>query len=129
MAKRQHYGIEFPIRIRSFEKTLFDLNSSRASLVQSEIMHCLFTPKGQRLRSPNFGSRLIQFIFDPSDSDSWGDIVSEARDMIKNWVPYCNLQDIEVEETDNGLGIRLLVKYTVKLENGNTQAFEMVTDL
>ena len=108
---------------------MFDLNLTRHDLVKSLLMHCLFTPKGQRLRSPNFGSRLIQYIWDPSDGDSWGDIVSEAKDMINTWVPYCKLQDIEVEETDNGLGVRLITKYTVKESDGHTQAYEMVTDL
>ena len=129
MAKTQRYGIEFPIKVRSYARTLFDLNASRADLVKSEIMHCLFTPKGQRLRSPNFGSRLIQFIYDPSDQDSWGEIVSEARDMITSWVPYCNLQDIEITETDDGLGIMLVVKYTVRMEDGSTQAFEMSANI
>ena len=63
MAKEQKYGIKFPINVVSDDKTLFDLNYTRAESVKSEVMHLIFTPKGQRLRNPNFGTRLIQFIF------------------------------------------------------------------
>ena len=129
MPKRQHYGIEFPITIISDERTLFDLCTSRADMAKSAITHCLFTPKGQRLRSPNFGSRLIQFIFNPSDNDSWGDVVAEVKDMINSWVPYCNLQDIQVVETDNGLGLRVVVKFTVQEEDGSVGEYEFSTNI
>lgn len=129
MAKQRHYGIEFPVTIISDERTLLDLSRSRADMVKSEIAHCLFTPKGQRLRSPNFGSRLIQFIFDPSDGDTWGDIVSEVRDMINTWVPYCNFQDLKIEETDNGLGLRVIIKFSVDEEDGSVGSYEFATNV
>lgn len=129
MAKRQYYGIEFPITTVSDRKTLFDLCPDRASLVKSEIAHCLFTPKGQRLRSPNFGSRLIQFVFNPNDNDTWGDIVSEAKDMVNTWVPYCNLQDLNVVETDNGLGLKVIIKFTVKESDGSVGSYEFATNI
>ena len=72
MAKEQKYGIMFPITVSSEDMTLFDLAHTRAEQIKSEIMHLIFTPKGQRLRNPNFGTRLIQFIFNPNDSETWG---------------------------------------------------------
>ena len=78
-------------------------------MVKSEIMHLLFTPKGQRLRSPNFGSRLIQFIFNPNDQDTWTDIVSEFKDMVKQWVPYCQIKEDPVKMTLLHSGIHVVV--------------------
>ena len=129
MSKLQHYGISFPITIKSSEKTLFDLNMSRAELVRSEIVHCLFTPKGQRLRQPDFGSRLIQFIYNPNDGDSWGDIVSEVKDMIGNWVPGCSINDINIIETDDGRGLKVVVKYSVTEEDGSVGEYALAADI
>ena len=38
----------------SEDKTLFDLNKTRAEMIKSQIMHLIFTPKGQRIRKPDF---------------------------------------------------------------------------
>lgn len=119
MPKTQHYGISFPITIKSDEKTLLDLNTSRADMVRSEIIHCLFTPKGQRLRQPGFGSRLIQFIFNPNDGDSWGDIVDEVKTMISTWIPDCKISDINIVETDDGRGLKVVIRYSISEADGS----------
>lgn len=126
MAKTQKYGIAFPITIKSMDKTMLDLNKTRAEMVKSEIMHLLFTPKGQRLRSPNFGSRLIQFIFNPNDQDTWTDIVSEFKDMVKQWVPYCQIKDMTTDISPDGDGILVQVRYSVTERDGETQECELV---
>lgn len=129
MARRQKYGIRFPFNIISEEKTLLDLNQSKSDKIKSELMHCIFTPKGQRLRNPEFGSRLIQFIFNPNDGDTWGDIVSEIKTMVGKWVPDCSLQDIDIYETDDGLGLVASIKYTVREDDGSISSNRIITNL
>ena len=126
MAKTQRYGIAFPVTIKSMDKTLFDFDKTRSEMVKSEIMHLLFTPKGQRLRSPDFGSRLIQFIFNPNDQDTWTDIVSEFKDMVKKWVPYCQINDMTTDVSQDGNGIIVQVRYSVTETNGETQECELI---
>lgn len=128
MAKRQHYGIAFPITAKSFEKTLLDLNLNEADGVKSQIMHLIFTPAGQRLRKPLFGSKLIQFIFNPNDSQTWGDVVREIREMISNNIPNCNINDISIYEVEDGLGLVADIKYTVE-QNGVEYQDEIITEL
>ena len=113
MAKTQKYGIKFPINVSSEDMTLFDLSHTRAEQVKSEIMHLIFTPKGQRLRKPDFGTRLIQFIFNPDDSQSWGDIVSEIKETVKMWIPDCNITEVEVAEFEDGLTLYARIRYTL----------------
>jgi len=128
MAKRQHYGITFPITAKSFEKTLLDLNLNPADGVKSQIMHLIFTPIGQRLRKPLFGSKLIQFIFNPNDSQTWGDVVRDIKEMIANNIPDCSIDNVEVYEVEDGLGLMAHIKYTVK-ENGVEYQDEIITEL
>ena len=129
MARQQKYGIRFPFNIISDDKTLLDLNLTKSDRIKSELMHCIFTPKGQRLRNPDFGSRLIQFIFNPNDGDTWGDIVSEIKTMVKKWIPECNLQNIDIYETDDGLGLVADIKYNVTEDDGTTISNRIITNL
>ena len=129
MAKQQRYGIKFPINISSEDKTLFDLNHTRAEQVKSEIMHLIFTPQGQRLRKPNFGTRLIQFIFNPNDNETWGDVVSEIKENVRMWIPDCNIQDVEVADFEDGLTLYAKIKYTLREEDGSTGTYEIISKL
>lgn len=128
MGKIQHYGIKFPITIKSFEKTLLDLDIKTANGIRSELFHLIFTPKGQRIRYPDFGTNLIQFIFNPNDSQTWQDIKSEIKNSVAQFIPNTTLNDIEIYETDNGLGLVAAIKFTVT-ENGDISTYQMYTKL
>lgn len=128
MGKIQHYGIKFPFTIKSFEKTLVDLDIKTADGVRSELMHLLFTPKGERIRNPEFGTNLIQFIFSPNDAQTWSEIKSELKDSVSRFIPNTTLNDIEIYETDNGLGMVAVIKYSVT-ENGDINTYQMYTKL
>lgn len=129
MARVKKYGITFPINVSSDDGTLLDLNHTRAEKIKSEIMHLVFTPKGQRLRNPEFGTRLIQFIFNPTDSDTFSDVVSEIKDSVKMWIPDCNILDVDVAEDETGLQIFARIRYTLKELDGSTGNYELITKL
>ena len=59
---KQFYGIKYPFSEESDRLTFFDLNENKNESVRSMLLHILFTPKGQRLRQPNFGTNLIKYI-------------------------------------------------------------------
>lgn len=121
MANLKRYGVKFPITVQSADNTLIDLNQTKEDEVYSELVHLIFTPKGQRLRDPNFGTRLIQFIFNPNDSETWGDILTEIKDTVGKYIPICSIKDLTINESDNGVGLRVDMKYTVKQNGVNTE--------
>ena len=88
MPKIQKYGIKFPITVISEEKSLFDTNTYQSDSVKSELLHIIFTPKGQRLRDPEFGTNLIQYIFNPNDNQTWDDVVSEVKDATSKYLNH-----------------------------------------
>ena len=96
--------------------------------IKSEIMHLIFTPVGQRLRKPKFGSKLIQFIFNPNDSQTWDDVVTEIRDMISSNIPQCSLNNINIYEVEGGRGLVADIQYSVS-SNGVTVQDRIITDL
>lgn len=92
-------------------------------------MHVLFTPIGQRLRNPNFGSNLIQFLFNPNENETFSDVMMTLKDIVKKWVPDCALENIIINETDNGLGLNATIRYSVKEDDGMLGVYEIQTPL
>ena len=129
MPKKQHYGIKFPIQIVSEEKKCLDLNLTKGQMVKSELMHVLFTPIGQRLRQPTFGSNLIQFLFNPNDNETFSDVMDSLKQTVKKWIPDCSLENITITETDNGLGLDAQIQYSVIEDDGTTSVYEVQAPL
>ena len=69
MGKTQKYGIKYPFTLDNEDGFYVDLNKTISDGVKSQLLHLIFTPKGQKLRDPNFGTDLIKFIFEPKDSN------------------------------------------------------------
>ena len=80
----------------------------------SELLHLIFTPKGQRLRLPNYGTDLIKYIFEPNDSDAWEAIKGEIRDSVSAWIDGVTLNDIQVMASESGNEIYVRIDYSVK---------------
>lgn len=128
MARIQKYGVKFPFNIKDDERTFFDLDKTPGEGIKSQIMHLIFTPVGQRIRRPLFGSKLIQFIFSPNDGQTFGDVVSEIKDMVSRNIPNCSLDDINIYEMDEGRSLVASIKYSVR-ENGGTTQYQIMTNL
>lgn len=126
MARTQKYGIKFPIRIES-KKTLLDLNETRADEVKSQLIHLIFTPQGQKLRDPLFGTNLITYLFsEMNDTIAWDDIIFEIKDKVKKFISNCEVQDVTTEQVgDSGEGLAVTIKYTLIEKDGSTKAYEL----
>ena len=126
MARTQKYGIKFPIKIES-KKTLLDLNETRADEVKSQLVHLIFTPQGQKLRDPLFGTNLITYLFsEMNDRLTWDDIIFEIKNKVKKFVSNCEVQDVTTEQVgDSGEGLAVTIKYTLIEKDGSTKAYEL----
>ena len=118
MALTQKYGIKYPFTTDNDDGTYIDLNKTFADGIQSQVLHVIFTPKGQKLRDPEFGTNLIKYIFSPKDSTTFGDIKNEISSQISKYVPSVEFREISVYNDENDEhGIIVIVEYGVK--NGN----------
>lgn len=118
MALTQKYGIKYPFTSENDEGTYIDLNNTLGEGVKSQVLHVIFTPKGQKLRDPDFGTNLIKYIFGPSDSLTLNDVKTEITSQINKYVPSVEFRDISIynsETSDNG--IIVMVEYGVKRGN------------
>lgn len=128
MPKKQKYGIRFPFRVNEDNGSVLSICENPVECVNSELMHIIFTPQGQRLRRPDFGTRLIQFIFNPDDSQTWDDIVSEIDEAVRDRIANCSVESVQVAESDDGNDLYVRIVYTVR-ESEKATRYETIAKL
>ena len=114
-------GIRYPFRADDFQHFFVDANSTPMEKARSEIMHIVFTPKGQRIRNPEFGTDLIKFIFDPNEDVTWEAVKNEVSESVGRWAKNIILNNIQVvknEEDESEIYVRL--DYSVSEGNKTT---------
>ena len=118
MAITQKYGIKYPFTSDNEDGTYLDLNDTFAEGVKSQVLHVVFTPKGQKLRDPDFGTNLIRYIYSPSDTITFNDVKTELTTQINKYLPSVEFRDVSIynSETEEG-GIIVIVEYGVKRGN------------
>jgi len=118
MAKRQYFNIKFPFTTNDYQNFFCDVNMTEKDKVRSQIMHVIFTPKGQRIRNPEFGTDLIKYIFSPNDSETWESVKNEIVASVQRYVPNCIMNDIRVvQSNDERAEIFVRMDYSVKEGN------------
>jgi phage baseplate assembly protein W len=118
MAVTQKYGIKYPFTSDNDDGTYIDLNQTYADGIKSQVLHVIFTPKGQKLRDPEFGTDIIRYVYSPSDSLTFNEVKNEISEKINKYVPSVTFRDISIyddEEGDNG--IIVMVEYSVSKGN------------
>ena len=118
----KHYGIKYPFTAQDTENYYLDVNKDLKDKVRSLLMHVIFTPKGQKLRDPDFGTELIRFIFQPNDSETIEAIKSEVSEVVTKYVNGVKINDLQVLSDETQRGIFVRVDYTV------TQGYKTVND-
>jgi len=118
MAKRQYFNLKYPFTTNDYQNFFVDVNMSEKDKIRSQIMHVIFTPKGQRIRNPEFGTDLIKYIFDQNDSATWESIKNEISSSVQRYVPGCSLNDIRVVQSDDERA-EIFVRIDYSVREGN----------
>lgn len=117
MANR-HFGIKYPFTRESGERTYVDMNNSQEDSVKSRVIHTILTPKGQRIRKPDFGTNLINYIFAPNDDLTMNNIRDEITSTISKYVPEVIFKDITITKpNDNDNSIVVVIEYDTQKGN------------
>ena len=123
---RTYIGLSFPLR----RDTLNNFAMTKTSLEQSKhnLRNLLLTYPGERIGQPEFGSRLRDLCFEPSDNDLPARIEEEVNRAIELWLPYINVSEVVTltdEQDENKIFVR--VKYTTTLTPSTLQQIDLDT--
>jgi phage baseplate assembly protein W len=113
MADGRYINIDFPFK-NSPKGFFLNLNSDSQRAIKADLMHLLLTRKGQRLYNPDFGTNLLQYIFEPNDTANLTDIKNEVTNSVKKYLPRLNIKDITVTPNeDNEYVATIRLDYTI----------------
>lgn len=108
------YGIKYPFENNNIDNIFMDLNESYSDSIKSKVLHVIFTPRGQRLRLPSFGTNLIKYIFEPSVDTTLEMVKNEISQSIRTWVPNVEFDDITISDDENSEhGKIVVIHYSV----------------
>lgn len=112
----KYYGIKFPFTKDADSPYVVDLNKDEDDRAASEILHVILTPKGSKLRDPQFGTDLTKYIFDENTSMTWDSIKNEVITAVSKFVRNVEIKDVNVyrDEYDEHTVI-LTLNYNVKI--------------
>lgn len=118
MARKQQYGIRYPFTAENLDSKYMDTNDSYVNCIKSQVIHAIFTPRGQKVRDPEFGTNLVNYIFGPKDTQSLSEIRTEITSQLGRYVPAAKFKDINIYEDEDGdNGIIVSISYSVQIGN------------
>jgi hypothetical protein len=118
MAKKQFFGVKFPFLADNERHFYVAANEGVADKVKSQLMHIVFTPKGQRIRNPEFGTDLVKYIFDQNDGVTWESVKTEVSESITRWSNNLSLRNISVVKNEDDES-QVFVRIDYSVTEGN----------
>jgi phage baseplate assembly protein W len=111
-------GVLLPLN--NAKKGVFELSYSTQEQAISNLKNLLLTSKGERRYLPNFGTGIMDLLFDPNTSEVGENLKDEISSAISFWMPYIIINSIDIqqkleslgEESEHGLLINLNFQVT-----------------
>lgn len=108
MSDDKYLGIAFPFQ-EDLKGKYLKLNKTPKDETKSNLTHLLTTTKGERLYRPDFGTNIMQYLFEPIDEKTYNDIRTEIIGAITKYMKEIEVKNIEinVDESQNFIGIKI----------------------
>ena len=88
-------NITFPLQDDREKNGLFSMNRVTSDALKSNLLFLFMTKKGDRYYSPEFGTNLMQFIFEQKDSQTIDDIREELARTVKTYIPELTIRNVQ----------------------------------
>lgn len=94
-------NIKFPIVDDPNKNTYLKMNQITKDAFSSDLLFLLLTERGERYYHPEFGTNLLKFIFEPSDSITSQDIEKQIKDTVSLYIPNLTINNVTFNRPDN----------------------------
>mgnify|MGYP003127107298 CR=1 FL=1 len=94
-------GIDLPIRRDTGLDGFFASTSTTIEAVKNNIRNLLQTNEGERFFQPNLGLNLRRLLFEQVTDENLLSVQDAILDKFDFWLPFVEIRDIQVLNTDN----------------------------
>ena len=94
-------GIDLPFRKSNGIEGYFASTSTTIEAVKNNIRNLVNTHQGERLMQPQLGMNLRKYLFEQFTDEAVFSIQNDIVDTFRNWLPFVEIQDIQVNMSDN----------------------------
>ena len=106
-------NINFPFR-DSDKGFYLDLTRTDKEAIKADLMHLILTERGTRFYLPEFGTNLVQFIFEPNDEITLNDISQEIKDTVSKYIPNLKINKVDVQQSEDVVYAAIVrIDYTI----------------
>jgi phage baseplate assembly protein W len=95
-------GVLLPLN--NDKKGVFESSYSTQEQAVSNLKNLLLTSKGERRYLPNFGTGIMNLLFDPNTSEIGENLKDEISSAISFWMPYIIINSIDIQQKLDSLG-------------------------
>ena len=99
-------GLQLPLGTHA--NGVFKQTQTLLEQTKSNIKNLLLTVKGERLGNPNFGSNLLNVVFEQVREDAEDQIDAAIRDSISEFLPHVIVKSIEFSNSENTITPRVI---------------------
>lgn len=102
-------NIDFPFRMNESGRTAVTDNENH---IRDMIEQLIFTNPGERVNRPDFGSGLLQMVFEPNSSELAATLQVTLQAALQQWLgDLIEVQNLEVTSVDSTL--RVVIEYII----------------
>lgn len=112
-------NIRFPLQDDKSKNVLFEQNNISKDALTSNLLLLLLTQKGERYYYPNYGTNLLQYVFEQKDNLTQSEIETELRATVKEFIPQLRIDNVRfygtTNDEDNPVGdneINIVIDFT-----------------
>jgi|TARA_B110000977_G_C10607364_1_gene310738 phage baseplate assembly protein W len=114
------YGFQLPAN----GSELFTATYTSYEAAKTNLRNLLLTARGERVMQPEFGTGLHELLFEQMSDDFEDRLVDTITESVNYWLPYINIDEINVELTDEmkdknqvGMNIQFSIGNNIETDN------------
>ena len=127
---RVSVGLDFPIgRQAGDQMGYFATTKTTMDAVKNDVRLLLMTQRGERLFQPFLGMNIRRFLFEQITDDTAIEIENDIVDTFQTWLPFVELQNIEVDLGDQDRNtIKINVTFNIRNAPTDLQSVGIVLE-
>ena len=115
-----YVGVRFPLD--HSQEGFFYKTKTILEQAKSNMRNLLLTSLGERVMQPEFGSTLMDIIFNQGH-DVQNDVDESIREAVSNWLPYVIINEINMFQENNQVDVSIDFSVTLEPDSFDTLTF------